>query len=535
MMETEPDLKMELEAKLRFEIALAEISTGFVNMPADQVNQGIQETQRRVCESLGLDRVSLWQMSESDPESFVLTHLHQPPDAQPSPERIKAMDYFPWTIQKTRAGETIVLSRLSDLPPEAARDGESYRAFGSKSALVIPLSSGGSPVFGVVSFAAMREERKWTEMQVKQLQLVAQVFANALSREKSHKKLLAAFSEIERLKEQLEAENLYLREEASLLIEHGDIIGESAAIKAVLAKTEQVAHTDSTVLITGETGTGKELLAREIHKLSSRNERPLVTVNCASLPPTLIESELFGREKGAYTGAMSRTAGRFEIADGSTIFLDEIGELSPDLQSKLLRVIEEGTFERLGSARTIHVNVRIIAATNRDLLQEVERGAFRRDLFYRLNVFPINVPALRERAEDVPPLVWMFVRQFEKKMGKQIENIPRRSMEALQRYPWPGNVRELRNVIEHAMIVTRGKILEVVTPEVRSTGPSDNNDLSLEAAERIHILTVLKKCGWRIHGAGGAAEVLGLKRTTLHSRMKKLGIGRPSNIADMSS
>jgi transcriptional regulator with GAF, ATPase, and Fis domain len=222
-------------------------------------------------------------------------------------------------------------------------------------------------------------------------------------------------------------------------------------------------------------------------------------------------------------------------ADGSTIFLDEIGELSPDLQSKLLRVIEEGTFERLGSARTIHVNVRIIAATNRDLLQEVGRGAFRRDLFYRLNVFPINVPALRKRAEDVPPLVWTFVRQFEKKMGKQIENIPRRSMEALQRYPWPGNVRELRNIIEHAMIVTSGKILEVIMPEVKSTGPSDSNDLSLESAERRHLLTVLKKCGWRIHGAGGAAEVLGLKRTTLHSRMKKLGIERPSNIVDISS
>jgi len=529
------DLQKELETQLGFDITLAEISTGFINMPADQVSQGIQKTQRRVCESLGLDRVSLWQVSESDPESFVLTHLHQPPDAQPAPERIKAMEYFPWTIQKTRAGETIVLSRLSDLPPEAARDGESYRAFGSKSALVIPLSSGGGPVFGVVSFAAMREEREWTEMQVKQLQLVAQVFANALSREKSHKNLLAAFSEIERLKEQLEAENIYLREEASLLSVHGNIVSESAAMKSVLAQAEQVARTDTTVLISGETGTGKELLAREIHNMSSRNERPLVTINCASLPPMLIESELFGREKGAYTGAMTRMAGRFEIADGSTIFLDEIAELSPDLQSKLLRVIEEGTFERLGSARTIHVNVRIIAATNRDLSREVQRGAFREDLFYRLNVFPITIPALRERVEDVPPLVWAFVRRFEKKMGKQIKNIPQRTIETLQRHPWPGNVRELRNVIEHAMIVTRGKILDVVMPAVRSTEPSDNSNLALESAERRHILAVLKKCGWRIDGAGGAAEALGLKRTTLHSKMKKLGINRPPNFDDISS
>jgi formate hydrogenlyase transcriptional activator len=535
MRQTERDLQKELEAQLRFEIMLAEISTGFVNMPADQVSQGIQETQRRVCESLGLDRVSLWQMSESDTESFVLTHLHQPPDARPAPERIKAMDYFPWTIQKTRAGETVVLSRLSDLPPEATRDLESYRTFGSKSALVIPLSSGGGLVFGVVSFAAMREEREWTEMQVKQLQLVAQVFANALSREKSHKKLLAAFSEIEQLKEQLEAENIYLREEASLLSVHGNIVSESAAMKSILAQAEQVARTDSTVLISGETGTGKELLAREIHNMSSWNERPLVTVNCASLPPMLIESELFGREKGAYTGAMTRMAGRFEIADGSTIFLDEIAELSPDLQSKLLRVIEEGTFERLGSTKTIHVNVRIIAATNRDLSREVQRGTFRRDLFYRLNVFPITIPALRERVEDIPPLVWAFVRQFEKKMGKQIKNIPQRTIEALQRHPWPGNVRELRNVIEHAMIVTGGKTLEVAAPAVMGTGQSDQHDLSLESAERRHILTVLQKCGWRIHGPGGAAEALDLKRTTLHSRMKKLGIKRPPNFDDISS
>jgi transcriptional regulator with GAF, ATPase, and Fis domain len=535
MKQTERDVQKELEAQLRFEIALTEISTGFVDMPADQVSQGIQETQRRICKSLGLDRVSLWQISESDPESFVLTHLHQPPDATPAPERIKAMEYFPWTMQKNRARETVVFSRLSDLPPEAARDLESYRAFGSRSAFIIPLSSGGGPVFGVVSFAAMREEREWTEMQVKQLQLIAQVFANALNREKSHKKLLAAFSEIERLKEQLEAENIYLREEASLLSVHGNIVSESTAMKSVLAQAEQVARTDTTVLITGETGTGKELLARGIHNMSSRNERPLMTVNCASLPPMLIESELFGREKGAYTGAMTRMAGRFEIAAGSTIFLDEIAELSPDLQSKLLRVIEEGTFERLGSTKTIHVNVRIIAATNRDLSQEVQQGSFRRDLFYRLNVFPLNVPALRERVEDIPPLVWAFVRQFEKKMGKQIKNIPQRTMDALQRYPWPGNIRELRNIIEHAMILTRSKTLDVAAPAIKGTGQPDNNDLSLESAERRHILTVLQKCGWRIHGPGGAAEVLGLKRTTLHSRMKKLGIKRPPNFDDISS
>ena len=297
-------------------------------------------------------------------------------------------------------------------------------------------------------------------------------------------------------------------------------------MRAVLSLAEQVSRTDATVLIMGETGTGKELLAREIHAMSSRKNRPLVTVNCASLPPTLIESELFGREKGAFTGALTRMAGRFEVADGSTIFLDEIAELPLDLQSKLLRVIEEGVFERLGSTKAIHVNVRIIAATNRDVLQEVQNGDFRRDLYYRLNVFPIMLPPLRERPEDIPLLVWSFVRHYEKKMGKQIENIPKRSMDALQHYPWPGNVRELRNVIEHAMIVSRSKVLDVRIPSMSNVEQAEIGNL--EAVERRHILTALQKSGWRITGAGGAAEALGLKRTTLQSRMKKLGIERPA-------
>ena len=349
-------------------------------------------------------------------------------------------------------------------------------------------------------------------------------------RKRMEEQLQARLQEIEQLKQKIEKENLYLREEASLLFEHGDIVGESAAMKTVLALAEQVARTDSTVLLSGETGTGKELLAREIHNLSPRKDRPLVTVNCASLPPTLIESELFGREKGAYTCAMTRMAGRFEVADGSTIFLDEIAELPLDLQSKLLRVIEEGAFERLGSTKTIHVNVRIIAATNRDLSKEVQQGAFREDLFYRLNVFPIIIPPLRERTEDIPLLVWAFVRHLEKKMGKQINTIPRRSMESLQRYSWPGNVRELRNVIEHAMIVTRDKTLNLRAPAAVSVAEkTEGNGLELEAAERRHIVTVLQRSGWRINGAGGAAEALGLKRTTLQSKMKKLGIERPAN------
>jgi formate hydrogenlyase transcriptional activator len=297
-------------------------------------------------------------------------------------------------------------------------------------------------------------------------------------------------------------------------------------MKKVLSQVEQVAGTESTVLIQGETGTGKELLARAIHHLSSRKDRPLVTVNCASLPPTLIESELFGREKGAYTGAMTRMVGRFEAADGATLFLDEIGELPHEVQSKLLRVLEEGRFERLGSTKTLQMNVRIIAATNRDLVQDVKEGRFRKDLYYRLNVFPVSVPPLRERPEDIPLLVWAFVRQFEKKMGKRVDAISRKSMEALRHHSWSGNVRELRNVIEHAMIVSSGRNLTVLPP--KSGLPEAPETRNLQDLERRNILNVLEKTGWRLTGEGGAAEILGLKRTTLQSRMKKLGIKRPA-------
>jgi transcriptional regulator with GAF, ATPase, and Fis domain len=244
------------------------------------------------------------------------------------------------------------------------------------------------------------------------------------------------------------------------------------------------------------------------------------------MPPTLVESELFGREKGAYTGALTRMTGRFEVADGATLFLDEIGDLPLDVQAKLLRVLEQGKFERLGSTKPLQVNVRIIAASNRDLAQDVKEGKFRKDLYYRLNVFPIVVPPLRERPEDIPPLVWTFVKQYEKKTDKQIELIPRKSMKDLQRYPWPGNARELRNIVEHAMITSRGGTLHIRLPHPASDEISTNSNL--ENVERSHILGVLGKTGWRVAGKGGAAEILGIKRTTLLSKMKKLGIKRPA-------
>jgi transcriptional regulator with GAF, ATPase, and Fis domain len=293
----------------------------------------------------------------------------------------------------------------------------------------------------------------------------------------------------------------------------------------MLARVEQVAETDATVLILGETGTGKELLANEIHRLSRRKDRTMIKVNCAALPETLIESELFGREKGAYTGAMNRQMGRFEIADGSTLFLDEIGELSLELQAKLLRVLQEGQFERLGSPKTFSVDVRIITSTNRNLSRAVRECKFREDLYYRLNVFSVTVPPLRERAEDIPQLVWAFVKEYESSMGKTILKITNKSIEALQQYAWPGNIRQLKNVVENAMILCKGKTLHLAPPADDSA--KVQKALKLEDVERNHIKEVLKKTSWRVSGKNGAAELLGLKPTTLESRMKKIGITRP--------
>lgn len=350
------------------------------------------------------------------------------------------------------------------------------------------------------------------------------VITDLAAQKETEETLRNALFEIKKLKEQFQAENRYLLEEFKLLHTHENIVGNSEAIRSVLKQVEQVAGTDSTVLIQGETGTGKELLADAIHNLSPRKGRLLVKVNCAALPPTLIESELFGREKGAFTGAHAPQMGRFELADGGTLFLDEISELPLELQTKLLRVLQDGEFERLGSPKTIKVSVRLITATNRDLNQCVRENRFREDLFYRLNIFPLFVPPLRERKEDILPLVWSFVQEFGTRMGKRIESIPRKGIETLRNYGWPGNVRELRNVIERAMIMSTGSILRIEMP--KSIEAINGRSGTLEEIEGRHIIDVLNSRGWRVSGKGGAAEILGLNPKTLESRMKKLGIQR---------
>ncbi len=344
---------------------------------------------------------------------------------------------------------------------------------------------------------------------------------------KADKSLRKALSEINKLKEQIEAENIYLRREIEIKNKYADIIGESDSIKRVLYQAEQVAPTNITVLVLGETGTGKELISSAIHNMSPRKGRPLIVVNCAALPSNLIESELFGREKGAYTGADSRQIGRFEIADGSTLCLDEIGELPLEMQAKLLRAIQYGKFERLGSSSTIKADVRIIAITNRNLEEEVRKGRFRQDLFYRLNVFPITAPPLRERKEDIPLLATAFVERYARKYGKQISSISKETIKTLQDYAWPGNVRELESVVERSVILCQGEILQLAKKSDAEPLFSATNIRTLEEIERTQILNTLSHTGWRINGKDGAAAILGLHPSTLRARMHKLDIRRP--------
>ena len=777
------------ESRLEFETLLADLSSRFINLPPGEVDREIQHALRRVCESLGIDLAVLWQWSGADPDVIRATHFHSAQDAQPPAEPLSE-EQFPWARREMLAGRVVLLRSLDDFPAEATIDRESCSALGIKSNLTLPLAVAGAPPVGALGFNTRQSYRDWPEALVKRLQLVAQVFTNALARrrtevalreseerlaltvdsagaglwvldyhtgvfwttergraifgyspdevvdierfeasvhpddrelvrgvieraahagepvnveyriilpgdgsvrwvssrgrphftpageverlmgtsvditdrkvaEEEHRAgqarleagadlaglgfyevdygrgiaffdaricdllglphervqglesvavfkervysddrprffeqaerledgrleevdieyrfvhptrgvrwlhhvarvaardagrhtlrsfgavrdtterrqreeaLRQSLAEIERLKDRLQAESDYLKAEIKVVHPHGEIIGRSATIKKVLRLVEQVAPTDSTVLIRGETGTGKELIAQAIHRLSSRGGRLMVKVNCAALPTGLLESELFGRERGAYTGALTRQIGRFEVADDSTVFLDEVGELAPEVQAKLLRVLEAGEFERLGSPRTIKVDVRVIAATNRDLAEDVRQGRFREDLYYRLNVFPIRVPPLRERAEDVPLLAWAFLEEFSSRMGKKITKVPRRTMEALQLHSWPGNVRELRNIIEHAAIITEGDALRVsMFDEAAAVAEPPQ---TLAESERQFILRALERARWRIKGPQGAAAQLGLKPSTLYGRMKKLGIRPPAPADD---
>ena len=435
-------------------------------------------------------------------EEGVLISLHDTPEGQAIASR-----------QPVLVGPIVDLTRFSSPWVQHAVEN------GVRSGCAVPLVTHNRTV-GALSVVSSRENA-FCDADAWLLSQCAKQIAIAVEN-------VLAYQEIATLKDKLNKEKLYLEDEIRSELNFEEIIGESPAIKKVLKQVDIVAPTDSTVLILGETGTGKELLARAIHDRSKRHEGTFVKLNCAAIPTGLLESELFGHEKGAFTGAIATKVGRFELADGGTLFLDEVGDIPLELQSKLLRVLQEQEFERLGSTRTIKVNVRLLAATNQNLAEMVESKLFRRDLYYRLNVFPLVVPALRDRRQDIPLLVRYFVQQFVRRMDKTIDTIPTETITALSRYDWPGNIRELENLIERAVILTQGTVLYVPLTELKPR-PGDGIPLpeTLEETERQHILRILKATRWVIGGPTGAAAHLGMKRTTLQSKMRRLGIVRP--------
>jgi len=510
----------DFEERLRFEMLLTDLSARFVSATPESIDAEIVNAQKQIVQVLGLDRSTLAQLQE--PDRFVVTHCWTVPGLEPIPGFV--ITDIPWLVSAVGVhGKEVHFAEIDDLPEEAAREKEIFRRFGPQSSAIFPFKVGGK-IIGARAFGSVLREREWTDDVVSRLRLLVEIIGNAIARTRAEEKTREALEENRRLRERLERENTYLQQEAKAVRGRAGFIGESRALQNILAQVEKVAATNSNVLLTGETGTGKEMLASAIHELSLRGSRPMVRVSCAAIPDTLVESELFGREKGAYTGAMSRQVGRFELAHGSTLFLDEVGELSLEVQAKLLRVLEEKRIERLGSPKSILVDVRIIAATNRDLEKAVHDKKFRDDLFYRLNVFPIRTPTLRERPEDIPQLVHSFVREFAVSMGKGIEGVDKDSIEALKRYSWPGNIRELRNIVERAVIMSSGRQLQIRPPNGISEEPPHN--LLRVEVERQHVRSVLELTGWRVRGKNGAAELLGLKPTTLDSMIVRLGITR---------
>jgi formate hydrogenlyase transcriptional activator len=515
--DTSPDLPSRERARARthrrtsidtatvapFESLFGQIAHDFARVN-EITDSAIELAHVRLCQGLGLNACAILRRlnpGEDLTQTFSWTSKGDAAGFAPVRD-------FPSALSQPPSGRPIVLS-----------DG------GGETVVIYPLMLGKS-ILGASAFLA--DSGAFDDSLETRLRAVIDFLENVLVRAEVQKESARLQCDLQRLREQAESDCLSPPRDIKINGRYENIIGKSAATARVIAQAEQVAATESIVLLSGETGTGKELFAQLIHDLSPRRAKHMVKVNCAALPPGLVESELFGRERGAYTGALTREIGRFELAHQSTIFLDELGELPIELQSKLLRVLQDGCFERVGNPKSIRVNVRVIAATNRDLKAEVAAGRFREDLYYRLNVFPIEIPPLRERPEDIPMLAWAFAAEFGRAMNKTIETIPQSAMEALQRYPWPGNIRELRNIIERGVIVTTGPALKVVLPQGPASPSVRTAPTNLQELERQHILEVLRQSRWRVRGAAGAAEMLGLKPTTLEARMAKLGISRTS-------
>jgi formate hydrogenlyase transcriptional activator len=511
----------ELREQLKLATLVADLSLPLIKALPARLVEEIAQGLRQIADFLGFDRGTYFEIAPSSNILKVTASAGKPgiPMYTPGEDIV-----LPWAADRLRRGEPLVFNvPAHPLPDDAKEEQDFVRRTGLQSVLMIPLETA-SGSLEVLSFGAFHNSVVWSPEFITRLTIIGRVFSGLIADSRTETQLRNALDEVTALKQKLEVENVYLRESTDAQTRQEEIVGKSKAMKSVLAAIERVAPTDSTVLILGETGTGKELVANAIHRLSKHGSRPMVKLNCAALPPSLIEAELFGREKGAFTGALSRQAGRFELANGSTILLDEIGELTPDLQVKLLRVLQNGEFQRVGGTQTINVNVRVIAATNRDISAAVQAGTFREDLFYRLNVFPISIPPLRERKEDIPLLAWAFAKELGEAFGKPIERIPQETMDSFLRYSWPGNIRELRNVIERALILGDTSTLRVnLSPTLEKTVPPRE---TIDESERRLIIEALERSDWRIRGIGGAAELLGLKASTLEYRIKRHGLKR---------
>jgi transcriptional regulator with GAF, ATPase, and Fis domain len=526
--------EMDAERLQRFEQVVADAASNFVHLPPDRVDAEIDITLERISACIDADSSALLQWGDPERSKLIVSHAWRAVATEgPQFRGIEISETFPWLAARLREATPLFISELEDFPPEATAEREICEEIGIRSMVWAPFVAAHG-LQGYMTLSTINRAGPWLEGVAVRLGTMGNVFASAIERRRTDLDLKEAYGEIEKLKNFLEAENVTLREEIKS-IEDSELIGKNYGFQAVLHQVEQVASTDSTVLLLGETGTGKGLIANRIHLHGGRKDRPMVTVNCAALPAELIESELFGHEKGAFTGAVDRKIGRFELADGGTIFLDEVGDLPLELQAKLLRILQDHEYERLGSSTTRTVNTRVVAATNRDLDALIVRGAFRSDLYYRLGVFPIRIPPLRERRDDIPLLVWFFITNLQTRLGKTFETVPTPVMDALISHDWPGNVRELRNVLERGMILCPGPTLKLEdmlpVPRIASVvveGSGGQPGARLEEVERVHIIGVLEECGWRVRGTDGAAERLGLKRSTLQSRMKKLGIQRPT-------